>query len=101
MNKLSDLKRDVKVGTKIELLKMEEKGLVVELNDAMKGIRTVVKVNTTGFYLRQNDDNPDEQPSFCGYPRSSNFEAKDNEFTIIEKDKEGNIWQKRFYKIVS
>lgn len=109
MKSLSELKRTIQLGTKIEQIKRVETVCDVDGNrtlqevpipNKLRGVRTVTKINTTGFYMAQPTDQTNG--SILIWPRASNlvFEA-DGTFTVIDRTKEGKIWLKMTYKIIT
>lgn len=101
---LADFKRDINIGDKLQLIEILEdhlqKGLVsIEIPEKLKPLRIVSYKDTTGFYLK-TDAQATGKGSFCNYPKANDLTYKDDTFTIVEKDSNGNIWQERTYKII-
>ena len=108
MKSLADLKRTIKPGLKIEhVARMDtvcdvdgNRSLVeVPIPPKLKGVRTVTTVDTTGFYMSKDDT----KGSFLGFPKASDlsFEAPDGTFTVLDRTKDGTIWLKMKYKIIT
>ena len=105
MKSLAEFKREIAIGNKIQLVKLEEQNGEtfgeVAIPEKLQGVRTVSYKDTTGFYLKQASDISNKKGSFCGYPKSANLAYDNNHFEIVERDNKGNIWQKRVYEILS
>jgi len=104
---LAQLKRDITPGLTIEWLKLEElsygnKSAGLQLLNISEGRekRQVNIVDTTGFYLKNDYFTASKKGSFCNWPKASELEYIDNIFTITETDHNGEIWQRRTYKII-
>lgn len=100
---LAQLKRDIKVGTKIELIEIREawgKNEVLEpvpIKERIAGIGEVVKVQTNGFYVQRPNA---ARPSFCDYPKAKHVTYEGDTFTIgWHHPKLDKIVQERVYKI--
>lgn len=110
MKTLSDLKRDIKVLDKIQLVKIEqgnyiERGLYtplveVAIKPAIAMLRRVTYKDTTGIYLKDVAINDMTKGSFCGWPKAKELEYNGDTFIINEYDTTGVLWQKRTYKII-
>ena len=72
----------------------------IPLPERLTGVRTVSHVDTTGFYLKQANDNGSKRGSFCDFPKSSNLMYDGATFTITEKTEKGQVYQTRTYKII-
>lgn len=101
---LADLKRDINIGDKLQLIEMLEDhaqtGLVsIEIPEKLKPVRTVSYKDTTGFYLKA-DTQTTGKGSFFGYPKATDMTYNLSYITITERDTQGNIWQKRIYQLI-
>lgn len=112
MKTLSDLKRDIQVSAYIECIKIEERFFDHTINDhagewmdipiheRMQGKRYVSYKDTTGFYLKREDDKS-ARGSHCSWPKASELSYDGEVFTITEKTSKGSEWQRRTYKIIN
>ena len=104
---LSQLKRDLKVGDKVLMIKMIHsvggKLEDVAICEKLEGVRTVTLVNTTGWYFANEGHlYYGKRGSWCGYPKAKDLQYfKDkNIFEITDKENDGKIWGVRTYKII-
>lgn len=106
---LSQLKKDIQLGTKIQCIGILEADHIANdpqdshfiyskdlhskpLNETMQSIRTVTKAQINSFALNG---------SYSNYPKASNLEYIDDTFTITEVDGYSQVVQKRSYKIIN
>jgi len=93
MKTLSQFKKDIQVGNKIECIYFNWTGTTYTgVPEKMQGVRTVESKNTVGFVLNG---------SHCDYPKATELEYEGNTFTISPKDQEGKVFQVRKYIIHS
>jgi hypothetical protein len=101
MKTLSQLKKDIQIGTRIVCTDFvwcrtertpEKYGVPV----AMQGVRMVDKINTVGFYLKHEGD---ARSSFFDWPKASELNYYDNTIVVSPKNKDGDVFQVRTYKI--
>ena len=116
---LSQLKKDIEIGTSILCIGIKEADYLgnqegegsifkyskelhdVPLNDKMKKTRLIISKNTTGFYLKDINDDTQPRGSLCGYPQATALSYIGDIFTITEKTQDGEIWQTRTYQIIN
>ena len=84
MKSLAQLKRDLHVGDKVEMIerwdKVQGENIKVEVPEKMKGVRTVSYTNTTGWYFK--GENSTGRGSWCEYPKASELVYVDDTFSI-------------------
>ena len=108
---LADLKRDIIVGSTVELIEYLEY-LDATTNDIiperLRGPRIVTHKDTTGFYLRPINDSSNTRGGFCKYPKASALSYSGDTFVITERypddirgDSAGKIYQRRTYRVLS
>lgn len=91
MKNVSELKRALKLGAKIEMLTYN--GAKPQHVD---GIRTVVKVQTNGVYLAPTKES--HKTSFFDFPKASDITFESSErFIIRDKTEDGKVWCVREY----
>ena len=91
---LAELKRNLKIGTKIELIEvynsMYQPSNVIP--ERLRGVRLVTKANSVGWYFGT---------SFCEYPKAGNLEYAGDTFKIIDRNVDGvTVDAYRVYKII-
>lgn len=69
MKNVAELKRTISVGMRIDTVERNDEGVVAW----HPGVRTVTKVNTTGFYI----DN-----SFRAWPTATDYQPETNGFSV-------------------
>ena len=105
MKTLADFKRDLEVGDSVLCIEIWEKRrddkqlVCIDIPEKLKPMRLLTYKDTTGFYLKPLTDETIKKGSFCGYPKAKDLEYTDNTFRIIEREKDGEIWQTRLYQI--
>ena len=104
---LAQLKRDLRVGDKVQMIKMIHTidGIPTEvaIRDKVAGIRTITLINTTGWYFANDEQmKAGNLGSWCEYPKSKDLHyfKEHNVFEIFDKEKNGIIWGVRTYKII-
>lgn len=112
MNKsLAQFKRDIATGMSIEYVTCRNREydsikktyvgewFTLPVPEKMQGIRYVSYKDTTGFYLKREDDKS-AKGSFCGWPKANELEYTGDTFTIVDITHEGEPYQMRHYKII-
>jgi hypothetical protein len=90
---LSQLKKDIVIGTKIECTYFNWTGTTYTgVPEKMQGIRTVESKNTVGFVLNG---------SHFDWPKSSELVYEDNTITVSPRNQEGKVFQVRKYTIIN
>ena len=92
---IADLKRDLSIGTGMEMLKLYDR----EIPEKLQGVRYVVKVKSNGIEL--NKDKDATKGSFLDYPRASLcdydgetltvYDSGSRELTVEEKNILDNV----------
>lgn len=111
MKTLADFKRAIQTGTEIEYVKCEERAwsdqqlkhvgelYPVRIADDKRGARYVSHKDTTGFYLKRSDAKA-IRGSFCGWPKAAELEYEGDQFIITDVSRDGEVYQRRYYKII-
>lgn len=111
---LSDFKRDITVGKRIQCNGIEQAPMienntgdsskfqygslqVIPMKEKIAGERLVTYKDTTGFYL--NYEGETKRGSFCQWPKADNLFYDGTIFAITEKTRDGQVWQLRHYTI--
>lgn len=104
MKTLAQFKKDLRIGdviivTSVKNDHVDNKGVLfdIPIPEKLQGERKVSYIDTTGFYLKDNNDFTDKKGSFCGYPKASNLKYDGDTFTIQDND-DGRIWCERTYQ---
>jgi hypothetical protein len=107
---LAEFKRAIHTGMEIECEGIEQRAWSNErstyagesyaapIPEMMKGARYVSHVDTTGFYLKSPEDKT-KRGSFCAWPKKADLEYRRDTFTIADRHRDGQIYQKRHYRI--
>lgn len=91
---IAQLKRDIEVGRKVEVLEVWEHGQKLEvLPEKMQGVGEVVSKDSTGFYIMR-PKTQSRKGSFCKWPKKGEFSREGDVFTITDN------WGKRVYKLI-
>ena len=105
MKTLSELKKDLHKGRKVELIKFMERRIVpvgelvdIGVPEKLKGIREVCRTQTNGVYFFNG-----ELKSFFDFPKAADLEYEYDIFkcTVWAEIKNGErvVWQQRTYRI--
>ena len=95
MKTLAQLKRDLNIGDKVEMLEFWEKrqgeNIKVDIPKKLQGERIVSYKDTTGWYFKKPEQ--ETRGSYCEYPKASELVYTDDTFSIDDK------FGTRIYKI--
>lgn len=89
MKNLSDLKKTLTLGRRLEMLTYNG----TTPPEKLQGVREIMKTQTNGVYLGK---------SFFDFPKAGELEIHTTKhFTIRDKNKDGDIWCVREYLITN
>lgn len=111
MKTLADFKRDLAIGDKVELVKIEEGKFIdseqgytkleeTAIKEKIQGVRVLTYKDTTGMYFKKREEVSASKGSFCNYPKADCLKFDGAGFEITEKDQKGRVYQIRTYKII-